>query len=138
MKNLKTFLLLLVLLLWVSWPSWSDVVLTDAEYNQIMTALNESEAALLNNSELILKQDKALEYLQVLPNLSDKIITEQLAVLEPLAKSLKAQETALKALETENGILRGIAIVTLAVGVAKLVYELIKDIVSRIIATQEL
>ncbi len=134
--RLKLLLFLSALLLSVSLPLFGDVVLTDQEYDQIMTALDQSEAELMNNNNLMMKlgtlsenseqilsnDEIILERLDKLPNESDKIMTRQSEALEPLEKSLNK-------LETENLILKTVTISSLIVIVIKLVYDFVKDLI---------
>lgn len=82
---LRKFLLGLGLLLLLSVPLFSDVVLTEAEYQELMESLTISETALI-------EQEKTIETLQTeltaLKNLS-KIQSEIIETLSTLSKELK-------------------------------------------------
>lgn len=75
--------------------SYSDVTLTIEEYEEVMTALENSETALKNQENKIENLEKQLERLESLQKVSERIIEQQ-------ERALATQETYLKGLRIEK------------------------------------
>lgn len=93
-------LLLLALLLLVPSLSFGEVVLTDQEYEIILTELTKSETALVTQAERIKQLESTLTLLQTQlrmaktsQEISSEIINRLLAESDALRTSLKKQES---------------------------------------------
>ena len=107
---LKKYYLLLLLLLLLSPLLFSDVLLTDSEYQEIQTALSDSETALTNQKESEKKLQAELTQLKTLQQISDRITEQQAKELELLRKSLKEQrkeQTITRILDHLRGFVGG-------------------------------
>ena len=105
----KSYLISLLLLL-LSPLLFSDIVLSDSDYQQIMTALTESETALQTQKKTIEILQQELQQLQNLQAISREIIEQQSIDLERLAKSLKEQrkeQTITRILDHLRGFVGG-------------------------------
>jgi len=96
LKKLSVISLLLLLL---SPLLFSDVLLTDSEYQEIQTALTESETALQTQKKTIENLQAELQQLKNLQMISQQIIEQQ-------SESLKAHEKSLKEQRKEQMITR--------------------------------
>ena len=88
----KNYLVISLLLFLLSQPLFSEVTLTDSEYQEIMTALTESETALTNQKESEKKLQAELNQLKNLQQISHRITEQQAKELELLRKSLNEQK----------------------------------------------
>ena len=82
----------MVLLLLLSPLLFSEVKLTDSDYQEIMTALTESETALETQKKTIENLQAELQQLKNLQTISQQIIEQQSTAFAQLEKSLKEQK----------------------------------------------
>jgi len=95
-RTLRVLLLVLFLLSLLSVPIYSDVVLTDQEYNELLTALTEAKNELNEQKKTIEEQQKRIKQLGKRLSESTSLTERQRQRIDQLGRELEMLSESLK------------------------------------------